>query len=92
MPIEPDGKEESLHDRYQRIREGRDPVPRPCRDLYELVCHGLAGYRSTFVDWCRGAGFNETSARLALYGVTQSPQSQRICASAIRAAGLIDGE
>lgn len=65
-------------------------IPRPGRDLYDLVRGGLIQRGSSLAAWCDEAGESYSSARSALVGIANGPGSRRLRDRLIQAAGLTE--
>lgn len=63
----------------------------PGRQLYQMVRGALIARGAHLKGWCRENGVNETTARAALYGFTNSAEAAVLRARLLRAAGL-EGE
>ena len=70
------------------VRRGEALLPGPGKDLYALILHALSGRGFTFADWCRSESVGESTARYAVYGLSDTAAAREIRGRAIRAAGL----
>lgn len=91
IPEPDDCKGKSLGDLSElvlAVRRGEAALPGPGRDFYALVLHALSGRGLSFADWCRSEAIGESTARYAMFGLSDTESAREIRARAIRAGGL----
>lgn len=74
------------------IAPERKELPGPGRELFQIVRGGLIARGTSVRGWAEANSYNESTVRYALYGLSDTEDSKRIRAEAMRDAGLIEGD